>query len=73
MEKQLFFYIDIRAAGKGYEEFVKRVQGEFQVNYIRGKVSKVYKDVNGDLVATGSIRCLNKKHKNRSYRACFRY
>jgi len=47
------FYIDIRAAGKGYEEFVKRVQEEFQVNYIRGRVSKVYRDVNGDLVAIG--------------------
>ncbi len=47
------FYIDIRAAGKGYEEFVKRVQEEFQVNYIRGKVSKVYRDVNGDMVVIG--------------------
>ncbi len=47
------FYIDIRAAGKGYEEFIKRVQEEFQVNYIRGRVSKVYRDVNGDLVAIG--------------------
>ncbi|RLG83188.1 MAG: disulfide reductase [Thermoprotei archaeon] len=47
------FYIDIRAAGKGYEEFVKRVQEEFQVNYIRGRISKVYRDINGDLVAIG--------------------
>jgi len=36
------FYIDIRAAGKGYEEFVKRAQEEYNVHYIRGKVSKMY-------------------------------
>ena len=47
------FYIDIRAAGKGYEEFIKRVQEEFEVNYIRGKVSKVYRDKNGDMVVIG--------------------
>ncbi len=27
------FYIDIRATGKGYEEFIKRAQAEFGVNY----------------------------------------
>ncbi len=35
------FYIDIRAAGKGYEEFISRVQDEFQANYIRGRVSEI--------------------------------
>lgn len=33
------FYIDIRAAGKNYEEFVRRVQVDYQVKYIRGRVS----------------------------------
>ena len=47
------FYIDVRAAGKGYEEFIKRVQEEFRVNYIRGRVSRVYRDVSGNLVVTG--------------------
>ncbi len=42
------FYIDIRANGKGYEEFVKRVQTEFGVKYVRGRVSKLYED--GDKV-----------------------
>ncbi|MFC1504439.1 4Fe-4S binding protein [Spirochaetota bacterium] len=36
------FYIDIRSAGKSYEEFVHRAQEEDKVNYIRGKVSRVY-------------------------------
>jgi heterodisulfide reductase subunit A len=48
------FYIDIRAAGKGYEEFIKRVQEEFQVNYIRGRVNRVYRDPKtGDMVVVG--------------------
>ncbi len=35
------FYMDIRAAGKGYEEFVHRTMAEEQVTYIRGRVSRV--------------------------------
>lgn len=37
------FYIDIRAAGKGYEEFVQRVMSEEKILYLRGKVSKIFK------------------------------
>jgi heterodisulfide reductase subunit A-like polyferredoxin/ferredoxin len=33
-------YIDMRSAGKGYEEFYKRLMSE-DVNFIRGKVSEV--------------------------------
>jgi heterodisulfide reductase subunit A len=40
------FYIDIRATGKGYEEFINRVQEEFGVHYLRGRVSTLYP--NGD-------------------------
>jgi heterodisulfide reductase subunit A len=36
------FYIDIRAGGKGYEEFVTRAMEEDNTVYIRGRVSKVY-------------------------------
>ena len=36
------FYIDIRSAGKNYEEFVQRAMEEDDVLYIRGKVSKVF-------------------------------
>lgn len=34
------FYMDIRAFGKGYEEFYKRVQSE-GVHFIRGKVAEI--------------------------------
>jgi len=47
------FYIDVRAAGKGYEEFLQRAQVQEQVNYIRGKVSRVYAE-NGHLVVKGA-------------------
>ena len=36
------FYIDIRAVGKNYEDFIRRVQEEAKIRYIRGKVSKIY-------------------------------
>jgi heterodisulfide reductase subunit A len=36
------FYIDIRAGGKGYEEFVTRAMEEDDAVYIRGRVSKVF-------------------------------
>ncbi|MGB9600111.1 MAG: 4Fe-4S dicluster domain-containing protein, partial [Myxococcota bacterium] len=36
------FYMDIRAGGKGYDEFVRRAIEEDHVKYIRGRVSKVY-------------------------------
>ena len=37
------FYIDVRAGGKGYEEFVARAQEEEGVAYLRGKVSRIYR------------------------------
>lgn len=38
------FYIDIRAGGKGYEEFVQRAMEDERVLYLRGKVSKVFRE-----------------------------
>ena len=35
------FYMDIRAGGKDYEEFVQRVREEEQVTYVRGRISHV--------------------------------
>jgi len=36
------FYMDIRAAGKGYDEFVRRAIEEDRACYLRGRVSRVY-------------------------------
>jgi heterodisulfide reductase subunit A len=38
------FYIDIRSAGKGYDEYVQRAMTETQALYLRGKVSKIFRD-----------------------------
>ncbi|MCE1189680.1 MAG: CoB--CoM heterodisulfide reductase iron-sulfur subunit A family protein [Ignavibacteria bacterium] len=38
------FYMDIRAGGKMYEEFVRRAIEEDDVKYIRGRVSKIYEE-----------------------------
>jgi heterodisulfide reductase subunit A len=40
------FYIDMRAAGKSYEEFYKRMQRE-GIYYIRGKVAEIVEDPDG--------------------------
>ena len=54
------FYIDIRATGKGYEEFIKRVQTEFGVKYVRGRVSKLYED-NGKVMVRGTDTLLGEQ------------
>jgi heterodisulfide reductase subunit A len=41
------FYIDVRAGGKGYEEFVTRAMEEDDTVYIRGRVSKVFSQDSG--------------------------
>lgn len=38
------FYIDIRATGKNYEEFIQKAQSDQSLIYIRGKVSRIYKE-----------------------------
>ncbi|MFX0092040.1 MAG: 4Fe-4S binding protein [Candidatus Hodarchaeota archaeon] len=53
------FYIDIRAAGKDYEEFVNRVMEEERITYIRGKVSKVFK--RGDKTIVWGVDTLSGK------------
>ena len=54
------FYIDIRATGKGYEEFIKRVQTEFGVKYVRGRVSKLYEE-NGKVMVRGTDTLLGEQ------------
>jgi heterodisulfide reductase subunit A len=44
------FYIDIRSAGKGYDEYVQRAMTDARALYLRGKVSKIYQDGNKVIV-----------------------
>jgi heterodisulfide reductase subunit A len=47
------FYIDVRAGGKGYEEFLNRAQDEDGVVYLRGKVSKLIHE-DGKVIVRGA-------------------
>jgi len=38
------FYMDIRAYGKGFEEFYQRAKQEFDIEYIRGRVAEITED-----------------------------
>ncbi|MFH1313785.1 MAG: CoB--CoM heterodisulfide reductase iron-sulfur subunit A family protein [Candidatus Eisenbacteria bacterium] len=54
------FYIDVRAGGKGYEEFYQRGVDEDGTVYLRGKVSRIFQD--GDRVMVwGSDTLTGKK------------
>jgi heterodisulfide reductase subunit A len=50
--KSYVFYMDVRAGGKMYEEFVRRAIEDDGVNYIRGRVSRIY-EKNGKLIVKG--------------------
>jgi heterodisulfide reductase subunit A len=43
------YYIDIRAFGKGYEEFFEQAKG-MGVRFVKGKVAKIEETVSGNLV-----------------------
>jgi heterodisulfide reductase subunit A len=46
--RAVVFYMDIRANGKGYDEFVRRAIEEDGAEYLRGRVSRLYRD--GDVI-----------------------
>jgi len=49
------YYIDIRAAGRGFEEFYVRSMEEFGVKYIHGKVSDIQKGKAGIMVRAEDV------------------
>jgi heterodisulfide reductase subunit A len=57
--KAYVFYIDIRAGGKDYEEFVQKAMEEERILYLRGKVAKVFQD--GDKVMVWGVDTLTGK------------
>jgi len=40
------YYMDIRAFGKGFEEFYQRAKEEFKINYVKGRVAEITEDPN---------------------------
>jgi heterodisulfide reductase subunit A len=54
------FYMDIRSDAKGFEEFVRRAVEEGEVLYLRGNVSKVFRD--GDKIKVWGVDTLAGKN-----------
>lgn len=54
------FYMDIRAGGKGYEEFVQRGMEEERTLYLRGRVSKIFEE-DDKMVVWGADTLTGKK------------
>ena len=44
------FYIDIRAFGRGYEEFYESASENYGINYIRGRIGEVWEDKDHNIV-----------------------
>jgi heterodisulfide reductase subunit A len=53
------FYMDIRSTGKGYEEFIQQGMEEEGTLYLRGRVSRIYRD--GDKVIVWGVDTLTGK------------
>ena len=54
------FYIDVRTPGKNFDEFYRRAVGQYDVDYIKGMVGKVYEE-NGKVMVQGSDLIDNKQ------------
>ncbi len=55
------FYIELRAFGKGYEEFYERSGRQFGVNFIRGRISEVFIQPDGTLKIAGIDTLMEEK------------
>jgi len=42
--KSCIFYMDLRAAGKGFQEYISRGEQQYNISYIRGGVAKITED-----------------------------
>ncbi|MFX1303895.1 MAG: 4Fe-4S binding protein [Promethearchaeota archaeon] len=58
--KIFIFYIDIRAFGKGYEEFYDSTGRAFNVKFIRGRISEVIEDAEHNIIVRGEDTLLQK-------------
>jgi heterodisulfide reductase subunit A len=44
------FYMDIRAFGKGYEEFYESAAENFGIKYVRGRIAEVFEGENNNII-----------------------
>jgi heterodisulfide reductase subunit A len=57
--RAVVFYMDIRAAGKGYDEFSRRAIEEDGAEYVRGRVSRIFRD--GEVVKVWGYDTLSNR------------
>jgi len=55
------FYIDVRAPGKGFDEFYRRAVEQYDVHYIKGMVGKIVPKADGTLAVQASDLLANKQ------------
>jgi len=53
------FYMDIRSAGKGYEEFIQQGMEEEGILYLRGRVARIFRD--GEKIVVWGVDTLTGK------------
>ena len=53
------FYMDIRSTGKGYEEFIQQGMEEEGILYLRGRVSRIFRD--GEKIIVWGVDTLSGK------------
>jgi heterodisulfide reductase subunit A len=44
--KSYIFYMDLRAAGKGFQKYIARGEQEYNISYIRSRIAKITEDQN---------------------------
>ena len=54
------FYMDIRSTGKGYEEFIQQGMEEEGILYLRGRVSRIFRD--GEKIVVWGVDTLTGKN-----------
>ena len=48
--RSFIFYMDLRAAGKGFQKYVARAEREYNSSYIRGRVASITEDADENLI-----------------------
>ena len=54
------FYMDVRAFGKGYEEFYESASKNYGINYIRGRIAEVREDDDHSIIIRAEDTLLQK-------------
>ena len=54
------FYMDIRAFGKGYEEFYESAAKNYGINYVRGRIAENYEDEDHGIIIRAEDTLINQ-------------